>query len=137
MTAIESLEHCKQLRWSNYHPLGQEQRLSALIGIYEIPKITMLSDSYFFITIKDELYDVALKDGRLYYRLLHRSIDNIFNETLYERGQYVLIYGLVFQLGDDLIITPCKFFNFGMEQGSYMISCTSNINIFNLTAIGI
>lgn len=39
ITAIESINKCQQVRWSNYHPLGQQQRLSALIGIYELPSI--------------------------------------------------------------------------------------------------
>ena len=33
MTPLESLQHCSQVRWSNYHESGQQQRLSSLIRI--------------------------------------------------------------------------------------------------------
>ena len=57
-TAIESISKCRQLRWSNYSPFGQHQRLSALISIYEIPKIQLdSSELYYIISIENFKYN--------------------------------------------------------------------------------
>lgn len=86
------------------------------------------------IGVNNKIYNIALKDNRLYYYLSHNDINNGLK---YEKGQFISIYGLIFQLLGDLTIKSIKQFNFEICQGWYNITCTSIIYILNLEAIGI
>lgn len=110
MTALESLKHCSQVRWYNYHESGQQQRLSALIGIVEIPKCITTPNAYFHINVNAKWFDIAFEDFFMYCQPSNRQLNSCKSKA-YKLGRYVLIYGLVYEVMSDVIVVPDEPFN--------------------------
>ena len=113
-TAIQSLQQCKQVRWYNHHIDGQRQRLSALIGIYSIPRPTSLHinihgiSTFQHLNIEYYCY-FELLDGHVYYEYLS-SFDRTTLSTQnksYKQGDRIMIYGLVHEFNSDVGIVFC------------------------------